>query len=181
MTRADFTTKHPHASEATIRANVDEYVTRKGPTPTLAPVFHSTAKEQPARKPSTSKPKPEPESSDAFYARHNLNALNHPSPSHPILERDPWHGAMDAHEAQRGNPVRFLVRVTSFRRRLLDEDNLCEKYVVDCCRYSGLLPGDAPETTRIEVCQQKVSGEKDERTEVVITEFDVGQGTLPLT
>ncbi len=68
---------------------------------------------------------------------------------------------------------RFLVRVTSFRRRLIDEDNLCEKYVVDCCRYSGLLHGDGPGQTKIEVRQCKVAEETAERTTVEI--FEVTQ------
>lgn len=66
---------------------------------------------------------------------------------------------------------RFLVCVTSIRRILLDEDNLCEKYVVDCCRYSGLLPGDRPGQTKIEVRQRKAGKEERERTVVEIFEL----------
>ena len=68
------------------------------------------------------------------------------------------------------NPKRFLVRVTSIRNRLIDEDNLCEKYVVDCCRYAGLLPGDGPGQTRIEVCQRKAGKEEPEGTMIEIYE-----------
>jgi hypothetical protein len=62
--------------------------------------------------------------------------------------------------------------VTSLRRRLIDEDNLCEKYVVDCCRYAGLLPGDGPGTTEIKVRQKKVGSEAEECTVVEIFEIE---------
>lgn len=71
-------------------------------------------------------------------------------------------------EAEKADPRRFLVRVTSVRRILLDEDNLCEKYLVDCCRYSGLLPGDRPGQTKIEVSQRKAEKGETERSIVEI-------------
>jgi hypothetical protein len=63
---------------------------------------------------------------------------------------------------------RFFVRVTSVRRRLIDEDNLCEKYVVDCCRYAGLIDGDEPGKTRIEATQRKAGKEEREHTLIEI-------------
>lgn len=66
------------------------------------------------------------------------------------------------------HPKRFLVRVTSVRKNFLDEDNLCAKYHVDCCRYAGVIPGDAPKTTRIEVCQQKVESGAAEEVRIEI-------------
>ena len=155
MNRDDFLKLFPRASESVIRANVTE----AAPLPPARVQMPAKAKEtKPARKKPTKQPA---ETSHEFYHRHSQT-----SPA--LLERSLGDGAMVSHEAQRGNPVRFLVRVTSFRRRLIDEDNLCEKYVVDCCRYAGLLPGDAPQTTPIEVSQQKVTREEDERTEVTI-------------
>lgn len=84
------------------------------------------------------------------------------------LERSFGHGALGKVQTQRRNTGRFLVRVTSIRKRLLDEDNLCEKYHVDCCRYAGLLPGDAPGTTKIEVAQQKTEPGAQEETRIEI-------------
>lgn len=74
----------------------------------------------------------------------------------PIVERHLGHGAVGEVQVQTGVGGRFFVRVKSFRKRLLDEDNLCEKYHCDLCRYAGILPSDAPGTAKIEVCQQKV-------------------------
>jgi hypothetical protein len=122
MTSAEFRIRFPHASESTIRANCDDYISPKA------------LREAPT----------------------------------PVVERDLRLRALGTDEPKKSDTGRFLVRVTSFRRRLLDEDNLCEKYVVDCCRYAGLLPGDAPGTTRIEVRQEKVRSKEEERTEIVI-------------
>lgn len=96
----------------------------------------------------------------------------------PKLERDPGNGALGARKAKAGDPRCFLVRVTSIRRRLIDEDNLCEKYLVDCCRYAGLLPGDGPGQTRIEVAQRKAGKEEDEATLVEIFEVSEPQRSV---
>ena len=88
--------------------------------------------------------------------------------SRSVLECDPRPSALQPSQTQEGHPGRFLVRVTSFRRRLLDEDNLCEKYVVDCCRYAGLLPADDAGAAKIEVSQVQVRRKEEERTEVLI-------------
>jgi hypothetical protein len=63
---------------------------------------------------------------------------------------------------------KLLVRVTSFRRRLLDEDNLVEKWHVDALRYAGILPSDAPGDAKIEVGQEKVATKEEEQTVITI-------------
>jgi Holliday junction resolvase RusA-like endonuclease len=84
-------------------------------------------------------------------------------------------GPLAARQAQGSDTARFLIRVTSFRRRLLDEDNLCEKYVVDCCRYAGFIPDDAPGATHIETRQEKVGSKAEERTEISIEDLSHGR------
>ena len=75
-------------------------------------------------------------------------------------------------EVQKADTKRVSVRVTSVRKRLLDEDNLCEKYHVDCCRYAGLLSGDEPGKTSIKATQRKAGKGEKEHTiiEIVDTE-----------
>jgi hypothetical protein len=85
-----------------------------------------------------------------------------------LVERDLRNGPLAKGQTETGDPRKFLVRVTSFRVRLLDEDNLCEKYHVDLCRYAGLLRGDDPSQTHIVTTQEKVRTKKEERTEIVI-------------
>jgi hypothetical protein len=92
---------------------------------------------------------------------------DNPAPA-PIMERRPRARPLAAGQAKEGNPGRVLVRVTSRRRRLLDEDNLCEKYAVDCCRYAGVIPSDAPDRAKIEVSQEKVTAKEDEGTLIEI-------------
>src|SRR5678815_1708112 len=84
------------------------------------------------------------------------------------LESNPGDGALGKTQVQDPTRKHFLVVVTSYRRRLLDEDNLCEKYHVDCCRYAGLLPSDDPSQTQIQVRQQKVGSKEREYVRIEI-------------
>jgi len=88
--------------------------------------------------------------------------------SAPVMEPDMRDGALGEGEAKGGYTGRVLVRVTSFRVRLLDEDNLCEKYHVDCCRYAGILQGDNPSQAKIETGQVKVARKEQERVLIEI-------------
>jgi hypothetical protein len=84
------------------------------------------------------------------------------------LEHGAGHGALGEGAVQGKSAARFLVRITSVRVRLLDEDNLCEKYHVDCCRYAGLIPDDAPSLVRIQTLQRKARRGEAEHTQVEI-------------
>lgn len=86
----------------------------------------------------------------------------------PVVEPDPRPRSLAKGKAQGADTARFLVSVKSFRRRLLDEDNLCEKYHVDCLRYAGVIPDDTPDRTSIEVSQEKVSSKEHERIEITV-------------
>lgn len=96
--------------------------------------------------------------------------------THPAHDSSPRPQPQQAVQPARNRKVprktedvpRFLVRVTSFRCRLLDEDNLCPKYFVDACRHAGIIPEDDPGTTHIETRQTRVPTRKEERTEIVI-------------
>ena len=79
------------------------------------------------------------------------------------LEPNPSDAPLAAEEVQGQRGGRVLVRVTNRRKRLLDEDNLCEKFHVDLCRYAGVISDDSPERTKIEVSQTKCKkGEPEE-------------------
>ena len=84
------------------------------------------------------------------------------------LERHPGHGAVGKVCLQKGDRGKFLVVIKSFRKRLLDVDNLAEKFHVDLCRYAGILPSDAPGTAEIKVCQEKVGKGEEERVTIEI-------------
>jgi len=87
------------------------------------------------------------------------------------LESDSRNAPLGKKEVQGRTSQGFLVRVTSIRSRLLDEDNLCEKYHVDLLRYSsGGILGDEAGTTEIKVSQRKAAKGEIERTIVQVFE-----------
>jgi len=95
----------------------------------------------------------------------DLLARNTGSPA--VVERGSVHEPLEAQEVQRPACQRVLVRVESVRKRLLDEDNLCEKYHVDLLRYAGVISGDEADKTKIETSQCKA--QKGEEEKIVIT------------
>ena len=66
------------------------------------------------------------------------------------------------------HPGRRLVRVTSFRIRSVDPDNLCAKWFIDALRYAGILYDDTAEDIDYQISQEKVKQGED-RTEIEIT------------
>jgi len=93
---------------------------------------------------------------------------NHREAPPAIVERGEQDEPLEADQAKEGDSGKYLVRVTSHRVHLLDEDNLCEKYHIDALRYSGILPSDAPDRTRIITTQKKVAQKSDQFTEITI-------------
>jgi len=89
----------------------------------------------------------------------------------PKLERHDRGGRVGKAKNKERRGQRFLVRITSVRSRLIDEDNLCGKLVCDLCRYAGALPSDAPGETKIEVGQRKA--EKGELQTTIVEVWDL--------
>ena len=85
-------------------------------------------------------------------------------------EQAVWHEPLAAPKGKEGHTGRVPVRITSFRRRLLDPDNLCFKYGLDCCRYANLIRSDTPDAISYEIRQIKVKTREEERTEIEIGE-----------
>ncbi len=88
-----------------------------------------------------------------------------------IVERDSGDAPLGKGKAKDSDSGRVLVRVTSIRKRLIDVDNLAEKFAVDCCRYAGLIHDDAPDQTEIQVTQRKAAKGEEEHTLIEI--FDL--------
>lgn len=68
------------------------------------------------------------------------------------------------------NPGFRIVRITSFRKHLLDERNLWDHYFTDSLVKAGLLRDDSPQWCKIEVSQFQVSEWGYEHTEIEIIE-----------
>jgi hypothetical protein len=102
----------------------------------------------------------------ALAARYLRARTDRPARARPVaqLEPDTCPGPLAAQKAQGPVGPRILVRVTSIRKNLLDEDNLCEKYHVDLCRYAGIIPDDAPAQVKIETLQRHPAPGEPEHT-----------------
>lgn len=59
---------------------------------------------------------------------------------------------------------RVRVGITSVRRRLIDPDNLCPKYFIDCLRYAGLIRDDSPGEVEIQTAQRLPAPGEEEHT-----------------
>lgn len=59
---------------------------------------------------------------------------------------------------EEGSEGLTCVRITRLGVRLLDADNLCGgvKFLLDACRYEGLIPEDNPQAIHLIVRQRKV-------------------------
>ena len=110
-----------------------------------------------------------PNATERFIAD-NADDLRPARPApRPVVERPARPRPLETPQAQTGDTKKFFVRVTSFRRRLIDPDNLSEKYFVDCCRFACLIPDDSADQIRIETTQQKVRTKAQEHTLIEIT------------
>jgi len=97
----------------------------------------------------------------------------------PKLEPTARHAPLVSQQTEGSNSQRFFVRVTSVRKRLLDEDNLCEKFHVDLCRYSGILLGDEADKTHIETTQRKTQKGEEEHTLIEVTHLPQANANHP--
>jgi hypothetical protein len=71
------------------------------------------------------------------------------------------HGALGPTEREKAYTGRILVRITIFRKRLVDPCNAGQKYLVDCLRYSGILVDDREQDIALEIRQEKTRGEEE--------------------
>lgn len=167
--------RFPRASESFIRANSVAIAppdrAKQGKLPKVGasePSADTPRKSQPIAHHAKTSPSPKPDPiTDALTAAFERAKADYRA-SLALVERALGDGPLAAGEGQDGHPRKFLVRVTSYRVRLLDEDNLCEKYHVDLCRYAGLLRSDAAGKARIVTTQEKVGSREDERTVIEI-------------
>ncbi len=105
-------------------------------------------------------------------ARRKTINQSHNSRPTPVLESSAGNVPLATSQGQGQVGERVLIRFTSVRRRLLDEDNICSKYYCDFCRYAGLIQSDAPDKTHIEIRQRKCEDGEIEHTEILIFESE---------
>jgi len=84
------------------------------------------------------------------------SASRNSKPKPPVLN-----GAVGEAGREKKNTGRILVRITVFRKRLVDPCNAGQKYLVDCLRYVGLLVDDREQDIALEIRQEKTRGEEE--------------------
>lgn len=82
----------------------------------------------------------------------------------PAVRNEP----LGAAERKDSNPTRRTIIVGSYRRRLLDFDNIAVKYFIDSLRYAKLITDDTTKHIDLKVFQEKVKTKQEERTEIEI-------------
>lgn len=114
-----------------------------------------------------------PHTSEAFI-KANLSPRDHDQGAPSVAEPEPPLSREPLHEVLRkeGYASKVLIRVTCYRHHSLDEDDRCEKYFVDCCRYAGLIHGDAACEATIPRSKEVIIPKTEEEwTEIEITYF----------
>lgn len=84
------------------------------------------------------------------------------------LERTAGEIPLAKTEGKEAGSGRFLVCFVSVRKRLLDPDNISEKWMLDCLRYCRAIPGDEPEKIELQTTQRKCRKSEDPHTEIEV-------------
>lgn len=99
---------------------------------------------------------------------HDLHPLD--TTSSPVTEPAVCNEPVAAQAREASHSTRFRIRVESRRRRLIDPDNLCPKYLIDCLRYAEVIPDDSARYVEVQTTQTRVQTKAEEGTQVTITE-----------
>ena len=91
-------------------------------------------------------------------------------PPRPKPQCDARLQPLAAADKEKGNSAPCKVSVTSYRRRLLDIDNLYGgvKWFVDALRYEGVIRDDDPQSITLHVSQVKVKTKQEACTVIEI-------------
>lgn len=98
----------------------------------------------------------------------DLSNPYHPPRKVAVMEPAIVDVSLGSASVQKTSRQSFRVRLVSVRERLLDEDNLSAKYVVDQIRYCGIIPDDNAPQTKIEITQRKCEEGEPEYVEVIV-------------
>lgn len=88
-------------------------------------------------------------------------------------DTEPQCAVQDAPDAavqgKKENSSRCRVSIVSYRKRLIDPDNLCPKHFIDSLRYLKIIEDDSAKHIVLEMRQEK---SKTPRTEIEITPLE---------
>lgn len=97
------------------------------------------------------------------------NHLYHDPHPLPELEHHPGTRPLATNEEQEGNAGRVHLRIVSIRKRLIDPDNVSAKWLIDCCRYAGIIRGDEHDKITLQIEQRKCAKGEAEATQIFLT------------
>ena len=93
-------------------------------------------------------------------------------PPVPVAKPSPRNGTLAAPTCPPRFTSRVLVRVTSYRVRLVDPDNIFCKWMVDALRHSRVIRDDRAGDIQFQPAQEKVATRKEGRTEILVIPLD---------
>lgn len=93
----------------------------------------------------------------------DYRSLPRPEPEPPLCDEP-----LAAASRTKPHAPRRRVSITSYRRRLLDPDNLCGKWFVDALRHLHVIEDDTAEDIEFSIKQIKVSEKDQERTVIEV-------------
>jgi len=73
---------------------------------------------------------------------------------------------------KRSGKPKYIIQFICFRVRLLDNDNLCTKFMCDGLRHAGIIEDDNPAICEMRWRQVRVTGSKREGTLIRVWEID---------
>lgn len=149
MTRAELLKLFPNANAEFLSQNASDFKPRVSP-----------------QKPIKTIPRPL-----STQKNHETDPISQSPRTDAKLECLAGDGALGEIEGKEEGSGRFLVRFVSVRKRLLDEDNLCEKWYLDCLRYTGIVRDDRPEEVKVITTQRKVEPGEEEYVEISISQM----------
>lgn len=85
-----------------------------------------------------------------------------------VVERSPKAKPLAANQIKAQGPERLRIVFVSVRKRLLDPDNVCEKWMLDALRFVGAICGDEPDKIALETTQRKARKGEVEHTEITV-------------
>lgn len=106
---------------------------------------------------------PEPKEAISPATHENRHSIPRPEPKPSVRDE-----SLAKDKGKKGHTGRVSLVVVSYRRRLIDTDNLTPKFFVDACRYAGFIKDDRAEDIEFSVRQEKVASKELERTEITI-------------
>jgi hypothetical protein len=86
----------------------------------------------------------------------NKNTSSDSKPKRPVRN-----DSLAKNSGEKKNAERIHVRVTFFRKRLVDPDNNTPKYAIDCLRYAKILSDDSEHHISLETRQEKTKEQEE--------------------